>query len=209
VGSPASQVLWRVPNRRCPSRSASLSFGSAVPVVHAIIRSDGGCVLPPSARGLGVRAHLVPQFVGWRHLRFPGCLPVLVRSPCSPDPGGIGPPRHCGGPIAACQTFNAVGFPTTSTFGAQSHGSRTRCLRFAARVAPAPRKTRYRPAGYAFAGWVSHPLDGSSKFQDVIGSSILLDRPLPGAMNGYHSTPSTKRRLSLPVVPGSCFRPLM
>jgi len=33
---------------------------------------------------------------------------------------------------------------TTVTFEAQSHGVRTRCLRFAARVAPGPRKTRYR-----------------------------------------------------------------
>lgn len=142
----------------------------------------------------------MPRFYRWRHLRFPGCLPILVRSPCSPDPGGIAPPCHGGGTIAAYQMFKAVGFPTISTFGAQSHGSRTRSLRFAVGVAPRPRKTRYRPAGYAFAGWIFHPLDGSSKFQDVIGSSILLDRPLPGAMNGHLFLFVAKNRRSAKVL---------
>ena len=34
--------------------------------------------------------------------------------------------------------------PRLTSFGAQSHGPHTRCLRFAARVAPGPRKTRFR-----------------------------------------------------------------
>src|SRR5205823_4747123 len=38
-----------------------------------------------------------------------------------------------------------VGSRDDDDFGAQWHGPLTRCLRFAARVTPAPRKTRFRP----------------------------------------------------------------
>jgi hypothetical protein len=47
--------------------------------------------------------------------------------------------------------------PTTKDdFGAELHGFRTRCLRFAARVTPAPRKTRFRLVASLYrAGFVS------------------------------------------------------
>jgi hypothetical protein len=44
---------------------------------------------------------------------------------------------------------DGVGSRGFTTFEALSHGLRTCCLRFAARVAPAPRKTRFR----VVAGW--------------------------------------------------------
>ena len=49
---------------------------------------------------------------------------------------------------------------------------KARCLRFAAGVTPGPRKTRYRPAGYALVGRNSHPLGSNSKFQGGISSSF-------------------------------------
>jgi len=55
-----------------------------------------------------------------------------------------------------------------SPFGVPSHGPHARCLRFAARVAPAPRKTRFRLVGQTFAGRDLHPLDPSEDFQIYI-----------------------------------------
>ena len=100
-------------------------------VVHRLPR-------PATCRGV-VRASQVPggPSCGRALLSDPGetprtwpvaalgcCLPLLVRRRLS-------------------RRFNS--------FGAQSHGPPTRCLRFAARVAPAPRKTRFRLVA-SFAG---------------------------------------------------------
>ncbi len=45
----------------------------------------------------------------------------------------------------AFRGFDGVGSHNELPFGAQSHGPHICCLRFAARVTPAPRKTRFRP----------------------------------------------------------------
>ena len=72
-------------------------------------------------------------------------------------PGG--PPRSCpalrprrdrtrqaiAAPRRGLPSLSRRRLPRFDAFGAQSHGPLTRCLRFAARVAPAPRKTRFRP----------------------------------------------------------------
>ena len=50
--------------------------------------------------------------------------------------------------LGCCQSrFRRRWLPRLTPFGAQSHGSPARCLRFAATVTRAPRKTRYRVAG--------------------------------------------------------------
>jgi len=66
------------------------------------------------------------------------------------DPGGTNSPSH----RALCPTLRRVGVAFRycehvgshdfTPFEAQSHGPRARCLRFAARVARGPRKTRFR-----------------------------------------------------------------
>jgi hypothetical protein len=68
-----------------------------------------------------------------------------MRAPFS-DPGGSPCPRHVGHAIAAAVFTHDVG-PTMIAFEVLSRGSHARCLRFVARVAPHPRKTRYHPAG--------------------------------------------------------------
>ena len=64
--------------------------------------------------------------------------------PCSPTPAGSTTPGHYGVPTwpPLCAKRRR---PTTQThFGAQSQGFDTRCLRFAGRVTPPRRQTRFR-----------------------------------------------------------------
>jgi len=60
-----------------------------------------------------------------------------------------------------------------NSFGAQSHGPPTRCLRFAARVSPAPRKTRFRLVA-SFAG---RGLNPQGPFVRFPLSTLLPPRP--------------------------------
>jgi len=64
------------------------------------------------------------------------------------------------------------------SFEAQSRGPHTRCLRFAARVAPAPRKTRFRLVA-SFAGRGLNPQGPFVKFPLL--HRFLLTQALPGA----------------------------
>jgi hypothetical protein len=61
------------------------------------------------------------------------------------DPGGTACARPLRRRGTAFRYGHHVGSRDYDDFGAQSHGPLTRCLRFAGRVTPAPRKTRFRP----------------------------------------------------------------
>jgi hypothetical protein len=69
--------------------------------------------------------------------------------PCSSTPAG---PLHSATAAHWCclPLFGRRRLPRFPHFGAQSHGPRTRCLRFAEWVAPPPRKTHFRIAGQPF-----------------------------------------------------------
>ena len=61
------------------------------------------------------------------------------------DPGGPHAPSHTARSMLPSAIWKSVGFRDLRPyFEAQSRGLHTRCLRFAAGVAPEPRKTRYR-----------------------------------------------------------------
>ncbi len=95
-------------------------------------------------RHTGLETTGSPRFLGSPH----ACVP------CSFDPGGTGytRPVQCTG--AAFRFTQGVG-PREADFGAQSHGPHTRCLRFAGRVSPPPRKTRFRLlASFAGREWL-------------------------------------------------------
>ncbi len=102
----------------------------------------GHPVLPP---GFAEKAEGPPRFLG------DPCVSV----PRSPTPAGPRAPGRCG--AAARPSVNlTTSAPARNHFGAQSRGPLTRCLRFAARVTPAPRKTRFRlPARLCRAGLVT------------------------------------------------------
>ena len=101
----------------------------------------------PSAAAGGlqelVTRYLQPGLRQWKRqdlLRSWGTPLVLL--PCSPTPAG---PAHQAivmrqrGPRTDHDEGSCI-----RPFGAQSHGFGTGCLRFAGRVAPTPRKTRFR-----------------------------------------------------------------
>lgn len=132
---------------------------------------DGFPDLVGTMRGSDSRPPVPPHFVAfaWRYSASrrggrvswvpggPPCACALLS-----DPGGSATPGHCGaapspGPLAQTR------LPRRSSLGAPSHGPRTRCLRFAGRVTPPPRKTRFRPVANGYrVGLTTHwvPLEG-------------------------------------------------
>jgi len=129
-----------------------------------------------------------------RFLRGPGVL--SRRWPRSGSFGveTTGSPRFLGGPACACPALgprrdrrarplrrvgaafrsdNSVGSRGDCPIEALSHGPPTRCLRFAVRLTPRPRKTRFRLLA-SFAGRVWLPAGSLKRF-------VLLTRPpFPG-----------------------------
>ena len=86
-----------------------------------------------SRRGIAEKMEGPPRFLG-----------DLRERALFSDPGGIAGARPWRRRDAAFRCVNDVGSREDVDFGAQWHGPLTRCLRFAARVTPAPRKTRSR-----------------------------------------------------------------
>src|SRR2546425_7277769 len=93
--------------------------------------------------------------------------PRFLGEPCTPAialrPRGNLRARPLQRIDVASALTTACGFPDIMPFEAQSRGPRARCLRFAARVTPPPRKTRYRRV-VAFAGQDFHLLAHHGRF---------------------------------------------
>ena len=108
-------------------------------------------------------------------LRFPS--DPRVPTPCSQTPVG---PIHAGySGVSARPPLQITngGSRNKDDFGAQSHGIRTRCLRFAGRVAPPPRKTRFRLlAKLCRAGFV-HPQGCDERFPSFESLSPFSSLP--------------------------------
>ena len=114
------------------------------------------------------------DFGQWRRqdlLRSWGTPIVLL--PCSPTPAG---PTHLAmsmcrrGPRGVHDEGSRI-----RTFEAQSHGFGTGCLRFAGRVAPTPRKTRFRLLARLFRTGLSTRRVPSKGFK-LYPTSILLSQ---------------------------------
>jgi hypothetical protein len=90
-------------------------------------------------------------------------------------------PWRCTGAAPAVSTTKA---PALRTFEAQSHGFGTGCLRFAGRVAPTPRKTRFRLlARLSRTGLTTRRVP--SKGFLMYPTSILLSQALRSARTPY------------------------
>ncbi len=74
--------------------------------------------------------------------------------------------------------------PTTTHFGAQSHDLGTRCLRFAGRVAPPPRKTRFRLLVRLYRTGLATRRVPTKGFEFLVSSSFPK---LRGAMSDHFS----------------------
>ena len=109
----------------------------------------------------------LPQGRGYFHCGFPNHSsisgedgtsqvpgePSYPHAPLS-DPGGTLKPGHCGSEVLPSAMLTASA-STILDFGALSRGLRAPCLRFAARVTHAPRKTRFRLlASFAGGDWL-------------------------------------------------------
>jgi len=127
VGSPASPLPRRAPTSRSPA-----SLACAHSAVPACCTGEDGISHVPRRPSLYV--------------------------PRLSDPGGtveaglrdfVPTHRFTGAAFRACRR---VGFHHVLSFGIQYRGPHARCLRFAARVTSAPRKTRYWQAALPWPG---------------------------------------------------------
>ena len=144
----------------------------------------------PAARPAALRflrLAVPPKFIGRRRQGLPGSWGSLVHMPCSTTPEDLHvmdlghSATHASVLPSASVTASA---PTSSVFGAQSHGLHTRCLRFAVTVT---RLLLYDHARLA-SGWRSsltgrgsHPLGPIVKFPRST-HRFLLTQALPGAL---------------------------
>jgi hypothetical protein len=94
--------------------------------------------------------------------RFLGDPEVDV--PRSQTPAGSRTPGHLRRRDAAFRPEHDVGSRECVDFGVQSRGPSTGCLRFAGRVAPAPRKTRFRPLAELCRAGVGTPQGPYERF---------------------------------------------
>ena len=135
------------------------------PAAEGYFRVGPGDVVSRSPAGFcEVEATVPPRFLGNPHAYMP----------CSQTPARLATPGHRGAANVAFRSRNNVG-PRESHLGAPSHGLHARCLRFAARVTPGPRKTRFRLAGQPCPGGVGYPLDPFERFR----ATVPCCSPLP------------------------------
>ena len=158
MSSPASSVLCRRSDflRPVPRRFVDLRF--AVPPCRPVLRHERPGRPPLADQGFGTtgtpRRLAVVQMELSGPPEFPGNPNASM--PCSPTP--VGPRRRRYALRCCLPPAERRRLPHILTYEAQSHGLLTRCLRFAAQVALAPRKTRFRwlpafPDGLGPAGF--------------------------------------------------------
>jgi hypothetical protein len=163
---PPHRYCWSTPTPHPPSHFASLPSlrGTVAASLNSLSRKVGhltsvslDLLLPVARPALCHGDDGVSQVPARTLARLPSF---------SSDPGGIAAPSHSWRLDAASAIDTAFGSPNDHNFEARSRGHRARCLRFAVRVAPPPRKTRYRlvanlcraglsPAGFATEGFRS------------------------------------------------------
>ena len=146
ASSPASRVL-----------SKRYDFLPSVPLRFvAFARRYHPCTLAslppawsatPGAWGFRCFAPVTPvRILGWRRQGLPGSWGVLSVTCPALRPRWDADTRPLGVRRVAFRATYDVGSHVKLDFGARSHSLQPRCLRFAARVTPAPRKTRFRLA---------------------------------------------------------------
>jgi hypothetical protein len=112
---------------------------------------------PENPGGWSFRGGRVSQVTG----------PSSLSVPLATHPAGLPSTRLRASGSAAFQAKNPLSTGNLCHFGADTGGPLTRL----ATLQPPPNeddcKPGYQPAGYALAGWGSHPQDDSSEFQSI------------------------------------------
>ncbi len=142
LGSPASPVLWPTPIPPHPSRRLRLPSPSGT-FRRTLVRSLDRRVRSRPGPGPWSPADPCPVASEGDEeaSQVPGGSDACM--PCSSTPAGSA--RQAIRRAAfAFRLNNDVGTHKVVYFGARPHGLQTRCLRFASRIAPATRKTRFR-----------------------------------------------------------------
>jgi hypothetical protein len=169
--------MLRLPANR-PTALPFGSFGRTTPCV--CVRSSTQARRQPGARSFTVwqpPRQLVRDGVAGSP-RFLGN--PYVPTPCSSTPAGPATPCR-DGVVDAAPVLSKTKAPAGYTLGAQSHGLGTGCLRFAAGIAPGPRKTRFRLLARLYpVGLETHRV-ATKGFRWL----ILLSQASPGAMTVY------------------------
>ena len=122
-------------------------------------------------------APLLPR---WRRRDLPGLDDPCAHAPL-PDPGGAPAPGPFGTGVGVFRSTDRVDSARGLTFGTPSRGLHAPCVRFAARVSPAPRNTRFRLGARLGRSGLS-----------PAGSH----RRLPPCLSFYMPSPFTKLRLA-------------
>jgi hypothetical protein len=165
VGSPASPVLWDAPIPCRPSRRTSLpSLGGTD--LRSLVRSRRR--LNAAAAGQGFSLPGYPSIRvsrgGGRASQVPG--EPIVYMPCSLTPAG--PLRQAISALRCClPPFLRRRLPRRESFGAQSHGLHTRCLRFVTTVSRGHARLA-SGCWPALPGGIGYPLGSYAEFQSFL-----------------------------------------
>ena len=146
----------------------------AIPCRHPSVRSCASSGAAPHRPGR-CSAGVPPALPSWRQRALPGSWATRSAFALLSDPGRASVPSH----LAArrcCPAESITKAPAIKkSFAAQSHGFCGRCLRFAVRVAPAQRKTRFRlPATLYRVGLATHRV--ATKGSDAYFTSSSFPR---------------------------------
>ncbi len=148
VGSPASPVQRERSDFPRPSRLASLR--SALPPKHLSFAPTSARCLP--AWAVALVAGWPPAGCRWRQRDLPGSWTNPCDRAALSDPGRTFVPGHFDASVLPSLRPRSTGSFVEDCFGVQSRGSFARWLRFAAWIAPSPRKTRFATGGQPLPG---------------------------------------------------------
>jgi hypothetical protein len=214
--APAPPSLLRVPLGSVP-RTRRYYEALRLPAIHpgGLVDSPAGTVLellwfaPAIGQHSQWRTRVLVSRLPYRFnqdgenrisrvpVRSSRCMPCSHQTPAGPERQAIRRSRCCLPPLTRRR------LPRLVDFGAQSHGLHLRCLRFAAAVTRAPRKTRFRLAATLGRAGLD-PQDLFGKFPS--DSSHVISSPFPelcSAHTTYHLVVFRSREQHVRV-PSAC-----
>ena len=192
MSSPASRLLLRhsdSPSSRLPGLRC---LRPGIPPMRSVVRSRQDRAPLPPGRGCFLSRLPQPVIFGGKRWDLPSSWGTpMPHAPLS-DPGGTLKPGHLRLSDAAFRYLDGVGFHNSVISGLYHAACHAPCLRFAARVTPAPRKTRFRLlASFAGGDWL---LPGS-----LCEVSVLMSY-LPPRPSFAWRTYITKKAVPLPCL---------